>query len=1263
MQSRFLKTILQQAVEEAELSEDTAVLAADTDYGTLVYDITFSNADITAAGSTVDNYGTVNIPEGSGFPAASVSKLTTGFTNPSITNGVIVGTATGGSKYPTMVSIILDDGYTFPEGIYNFFLDVKQTSNNVTNYSGRFRARGEESDLGIGSQISFAYDETVTFNSGSVTYHNGMFSNKTAYANFREISLYMNSKGKDTFEFDNFKVYWKPIPTVNIDVNGNKNFSDVAAYTVYPGTTITLDELVETYGYADTDDMYFLGMSTSANGYLVDSVKVTEDTTIYLKWKAKDEVVTKHDKYGKLLTLVDFSAVPKSIVKNDSAIGDYLYDGDGTTVNQYSTYLDKNCSTLGWNFQGDTVLTLSDGTTKREAMIFGVENGNEYAKVRLGKERMQWQFTNSAGLYSTHGVYTVLYDMKTDMPQTLIKKVTPSHSWYVFPESVQTSRTLGWSNPTSNTWVRDIELVADYEAKNGVQKIMFGIESLSYNDQTESTNYNIYYDNVRLYWKPFTANITLNVNGNADKENVVYKADTSAVVDLDALKTALGNSEDKLLVGFSRTPDGELITEDFWASEDTTLYAQWKDLAFKDAELGELLFVVDFDNFTTGDALVTVENSDGTTSVAITDDSYLDDFGYVNPLITDFDASKIRLDVQHSISVYNSKQGFNVKTEENGNSYGIITSTGSAGSKSYPFPKLFTTGNVNFYKNGIYTIVAREKVVDMGTRTLSHENLLYYYMTSSSTSSVQGSANKEHSTVPEGWNTYKYVVNKDSSNIDGFTHMTGFGSGWVCSGAGTAVFAWDDIKYYWKPYTSKITIDVNNNDETVSKSLTYTSDNSKKLDISAAEAYLGDTANYTFKGLSFTADGAVITEDFWNSEDITLYAIWEEKEAVTPETVNSCTVRLDSVRGIRFKSAVTTSQKEEADSIGFIVSLETLLGETELTHDCGINFVEGANYDKELDVDKIFAMDDETIFYTAVVHGIPDTADGYSSKFVTRPYVKRGDKYFYGNAVSCSLLDVAIAVRDNDYAGVTDEQKTILENVLTTCGESVKKKLSSIVSYSTVGIDADGLYRNYYDVFCPESGTKLTDVPGTKSAASVSELPAALTDGTITYVSGGYVSEDEDSFEVITSLDFVWLVDNNDENDASTGTYSFSTVAYDSEETCSDCVFAAATGESVVVTEETPVMLLTYSNESQIFKWGIMSNADFDDLCSAKKNLRCYNDKVEDEDGSNYVTRYSPFCKAYVSEDENGNIKYVLLIVNEDDNLALSEKCSEHAAV
>lgn len=370
------------APAQAEVVEE-AELAAESQYGTLVYDVDFDSASVTTMGQTMDKYSSVTVPEG--FPALTNTKFNTAFTNSTIANGVLTGKSPSTSGYPNFLETALTSG-NYPDGKYTLMADVKQITDSYTNYKVRTRVRGN-GDLGVGTEFILKKDTTINF-IYTFTICDGKV-NTTAYTPVTKLNIYCTSKNNiDTFEIDNFKVYYQPVPKVSINVNGNGKFSNVDPYDVSFGAKVTLTDLIAKYGYADTEDMYFLGMSTAVDGFLMDYVTVNEDTTIYLKWKAKKDVVTKHEKYGELLFLTDFSAVPQSMLKNDANIGNYLYDGDQTLVNKFATWTKADLPSIGWNLQGDTPLALSDGKNTREALVFGSENGNEYAKVRMGTGRV-----------------------------------------------------------------------------------------------------------------------------------------------------------------------------------------------------------------------------------------------------------------------------------------------------------------------------------------------------------------------------------------------------------------------------------------------------------------------------------------------------------------------------------------------------------------------------------------------------------------------------------------------------------------------------------------------------------------------------------------------------------------------------------------------------------------------------------------------------------------------------------------------------------
>ena len=191
-----------------------------------------------------------------------------------------------------------------------------------------------------------------------------------------------------------------------------------------------------------------------------------------------------------------------------------------------------------------------------------------------------------------------------------------------------------------------------------------------------------------------------------------------------------------------------------------------------------------------------------------------------------------------------------------------------------------------------------------------------------------------------------------------------------------------------------------------------------------------------FKGWATSENGEVIgNETAKLTSATTLYAVWEDRNNVTPNSYDLSSIRTDAYTGIRFKASVTTQQKAEVEEYGFIVTLKSLLGGNELTHSSDITYVEGINYGvvNGESVDKIYEIKDDNVFFTAVVHGIPATAEAYKAPFIVRPFTKRDGFYFYGDTVERSVYSVACAIREGNYQNLKDSEINTIKSILDIC--------------------------------------------------------------------------------------------------------------------------------------------------------------------------------------------------------------------------------------
>lgn len=231
-----------------------------------------------------------------------------------------------------------------------------------------------------------------------------------------------------------------------------------------------------------------------------------------------------------------------------------------------------------------------------------------------------------------------------------------------------------------------------------------------------------------------------------------------------------------------------------------------------------------------------------------------------------------------------------------------------------------------------------------------------------------------------------------------------------------------------------------------------------------------------------------------------------------------------------------------------------------------------------------------------------------------------------------------------------------------------------IVSLSTPGVDENGYFRTYYELFNPLTGEKELDVAGNKYGKTSSALDALPT-GTIVELKGGmvdekgYVSdeEDDDYLGVLDTSDdasLVWIT----EYDAADDFIAVVPATVGADACCKEA-FADEIEESEEVkfydvTKNTAVTVLKYSDAGEsTTKWGSMTLGDISTIADAKKEFKCYSDKMTDTKG-NLVTKYAEYLKAYISyteaddEDDNDVADYIIIVVNklENSDILLSAK-------
>ncbi len=270
---------------------------------------------------------------------------------------------------------------------------------------------------------------------------------------------------------------------------------------------------------------------------------------------------------------------------------------------------------------------------------------------------------------------------------------------------------------------------------------------------------------------------------------------------------------------------------------------------------------------------------------------------------------------------------------------------------------------------------------------------------------------------------------------DNTTHNQGAKSNiQICSNvAGT--YDINNFGVYYKP-TAKDTVGyfVYNNDGTVSITYPNGIDEAALNAILLAPVYVGATsAKYENNVLTLgTGEATIAVPELVNAQGTATYPAF----SVSPKTSEEASIRVSDPSGLRFMASLSQSQSAKAYEYGFIVTREDFLTAkgVELTHENAVNngfvIVEGKAFSSDPANPKapvIFDQINEEIIISGVVTNIPE--EGYEKKLTCRPYILAGGSYYYGEAVTRSIKEIAVELVNSGVADTMgDEYKVFIYN-------------------------------------------------------------------------------------------------------------------------------------------------------------------------------------------------------------------------------------------
>lgn len=300
------------------------------------------------------------------------------------------------------------------------------------------------------------------------------------------------------------------------------------------------------------------------------------------------------------------------------------------------------------------------------------------------------------------------------------------------------------------------------------------------------------------------------------------------------------------------------------------------------------------------------------------------------------------------------------------------------------------------------------------------------------------------------------------------------------------------------------------------------------------------------------------------------------------------------------------------------------------------------------------------------------------TKIIVKNHNTATDETEYKEYTATDFTNTAeVALNNVSFVLSNDVDSTSRENLVLLYGEAEDFEIKGssttkglrIVRASTPGVDDDGYYRNFYEVYDPFTG-KTEDIAGSANASSAGSLKDALTPGTVTKLQDGKVN-DKTGAKTYGNLQstsgLVWITDYTE------GDKTLSVVPVDAvecwqnaENYVADDTATNVDGEAFPtkgtdilfeVDNNTVVTVLKHGEKTgsvNNFRYGNFSLGDASILSSNKNEYKCYNTKVEGSKGT-YKTGYAKYLKAYITyteaknDDDLPTVDYVVILVNGDE--------------
>ena len=481
----------------ALLSKDTVVREAKALYinwtvdestlGTLVFNMDFEKDGIAAPSEAVsintitDIYNADLVPEGIKFQPTRVNSFR--LENADGNTYYVVNTESD-SRCKLNINEFETGGFAWTDGTYTLVADIKAEAAAVLS-SDQFTVIEQfYNELGQWNRVSF------TFNGAASS---GVNESGEPYGT---LNFCIQAPAGTPLSIDNVKLYFKTdVTTITVKNGGNTDIEDVVV-DVSTASGITVEELIAIVNEEETTRT-LLGLSETPTGELLELDKVIVPkypVYLYAVWKSKSNNPYIDDNLGKMIFEVDFEneAVINANWAGYAELDNATNASAGERITKIASYYDPMLE--GKNVRLLVRLNTSDYS---QVGIKTAADGNHYIEGVINTSNPKVQILNNASLALENGVYTLYLDsVATGDGSISDQKFDPYTVTYVEGDA----NSDGKFDYTPAAWT--------------TYGLSFGINDggvlpsgqVHYNIPTGNT---VAYDNVKLYYKPYKATVTI----------------------------------------------------------------------------------------------------------------------------------------------------------------------------------------------------------------------------------------------------------------------------------------------------------------------------------------------------------------------------------------------------------------------------------------------------------------------------------------------------------------------------------------------------------------------------------------------------------------------------------------------------------------------------------------------------------------------------------------------------------------------------------